>query len=78
MPYFHAMTLEELRVIARNAARQPIAIRLTDGRSLVVAHPEFLGLPHDGESFMYFPDSGGWQMLFLDQVVSVDSVNVAA
>jgi hypothetical protein len=67
------MTLEELRNLARRAATNPFTIRLTDGRGIRVSHPEFLGVPHDGQSFLYFPETGGWQFLFLNQVVSVDS-----
>ena len=68
------MTLDELRVLARQSTMQPISIRLTDGRAILVSHPEFVGLPHDGQSFMYFPETGGWQILFLNQIVSVDAV----
>jgi len=67
------MTLEELRVLARRASTNPFTIRLADGRGVLVSHPEFLGVPHDGQSFVYFPETGGWQFLFLNQIVSVDS-----
>lgn len=67
------MTLEELRALARRTTTQPMTIKLTDGRGIRVSHPEFLGIPHDGQSFLYFPETGGWQFVFLNQVVSVDS-----
>lgn len=67
------MTLEELRALARRSATAPFTIRLSDGRGICVSHPEFLGIPHDGQSFIYLPETGGWQFVFLDQVVSVDS-----
>jgi len=67
------MTLEELRDMARRSSSEPMSIRLTDGRAVRVSHPEFLGVPHDGQSFLYFPETGGWQWIFLNQVVSVDS-----
>jgi len=68
------MTLEELRALARRSAAAPMTIKLTDGRGIRVSHPEFLGIPQDGQSFLYFPETGGWQFVFLDQVVSADSV----
>ena len=67
------MTLDDLRALARRSSSEPITIRLTDGGGLRVSHPEFLGIPHDGKSFLYFPETGGWQFVFLDQIVSVDS-----
>jgi hypothetical protein len=68
------MTLEELRALARTSMTKPFVIRLTDGQAIRVSHPEFVGVPHDGQSFVYFPETGGWQFVFLNQVVSVDSV----
>ncbi|HBJ83813.1 MAG: hypothetical protein Q8M07_30660 [Prosthecobacter sp.] len=67
------MTLDELRALARRTSAAPMTIKLTDGRGLRVSHPEFLGIPQDGQSFVYFPETGGWQFVFLNQVVSVDS-----
>jgi hypothetical protein len=67
------MTLDELRALSRRSSMEPLIIRLTDGRGLRVSHPEFLGIPHDGASFVYFAETGGWEFVFLDQVVSVDS-----
>jgi hypothetical protein len=66
------ISLAELRTFARGASTSPFIIRLSDGRSIVVGHPEFIGVPQQGGSFVIFPQEGGVQLLALGQVVSVE------
>ena len=62
---FHT-NLEGLRALARCSAAQPFVIRLTDGRAIMISHPEFLGIPRDGQSFLIFPETGARQFVFLN------------
>ncbi len=72
------ISLSDLRTFARGAATNPFIIRLSDGRSILVAHPEFIGVPQQGGSFVVFPAEGGVQLLALGQVVSVEDAPVSS
>jgi hypothetical protein len=70
------ISLAELRAFARGAATTPFIIHMSDGRSIRVEHPEFIGVPHQGGSFVIFPLEGGVQLLALGQVVSVEDAPI--
>lgn len=65
------MTKQELQNFARNAQAKPFMIHLADGRSLPVAHPEFIAFPREADRFIYFPEEGGLEWVALDQIVSL-------
>jgi len=66
------MNIEDLKDRAQRAVQLPFVIRLTDGQVLPVKHPEFMGFPRDAGSFVYFPETGGIQIIALNQVVTLD------
>ena len=72
------ISLTELRSFARGAVSNPFLIHMSDGRSIRVAHPEFIGVPQQGGSFVIFPSEGGVQLLALGQVVSVEDAPISS
>lgn len=68
------MTIDEIKSFTRSAAARPFLIRLTDGRSLEVSHPEFIAFPREEGTFVFFPPEGGLILVSLPQVVSVDII----
>ena len=63
------MNVEEVKTFAQAARARPFIIRLSDGRSLDVGHPEFLAFPRKEGTFVYFPPEGGLMLAPLQQVV---------
>jgi len=66
------MNIEDIKERARHSAQTPFVIRLSDGQTLQVKHPEFMAFPRDGGSFVFLPPTGGVQIVSLNQVVTLD------
>ena len=64
--------IKDIKARARHSAQTPFGIRLSDGQTLRVEHPEFMAFPRDGGSFVFLPPSGGVQIVSLNQVVTVN------
>ena len=72
------MKIEEIKERAKRAAQTPFRIRMTDGQILDIKHPEFMGFPREQGVFVYFPETGGIQIVSSDEVVSLDLLPQAA
>ena len=66
------MNIDDIKERAKRAAQTPFLIRLSDGQTIRVEHPEFMAFPRDGGSFVFLPQTGGLQIISLNQVVSLD------
>lgn len=66
------ISIEDIKERVRRSNQLPFLIRLSDGQALRVEHPEFMAFSQDGRSFVYLPRTGGYQIVALDQVVTVD------
>jgi hypothetical protein len=52
---------------------RPFRIRLTDSRALQVNHSEYVSL-HPGEPILvYWSESGGFEIISLDQIVALEA-----
>lgn len=76
--HFPCMNIEDLKDRTKRAVQLPFLIRLSDGQVLAVKHPEFMAFPRDGGSFVFMPETGGIQIVSLNQVVTLDVVTQPA
>jgi hypothetical protein len=69
------MTIEHLRGLARKQPFETFTIRLSDGRSFEVTHPDFVSLPpaNISSTFMVWGKDGSFDILSLRQVTGVSS-----
>jgi hypothetical protein len=66
------MTTAEIRQLAEATPFVPIRLHLADGRKLDVPHPDFLYLFKTESNAILESERGGWQLVNLPIVVSVE------
>lgn len=66
------MSIDDIKDRAKRSAQTPFFIRLSDGQTLRMDQPEFMAFSRDGSSFVYLPQTGGYQIVALNQVVTLD------
>lgn len=57
------MNLEKLRDTLHQQPFRPFTIRMTDGRSFDVRHPDFVALSPAGRSAIVWKENGGYSLL---------------
>jgi hypothetical protein len=67
------MTVRQLRLLLKEQPFKPFTLRLTDGRSLEVSHPDFLLLPQGDRNttVVYARPDGLFDWVYLKQVISI-------
>lgn len=65
------MTIEQLRKMHRAQPFRPFEIHLTDGRSLLVLHPEFLAINPPGRTLAVAVEDGTIEIVDLLLVTSL-------
>ena len=66
------MTMESLNRAYRDTPFRPFVLRLADGRSVPVPHPEFLSFNPKGRTAVVMDERDGFSVIDLLLVVSLD------
>ena len=66
------MELEAIREAVHRQPFQPFALRLADGRQLLVPHPDFIAVPPVGRRVAVFDHAGALSILEPLLIVSID------
>lgn len=71
------MTMDELRNIQRASPFQPFRVRMADGRSFEIKHPEFMYVPpgRNARTFVLTSDEGLMEWFNILLVTSVEQMN---
>src|SRR5688572_14669722 len=68
----HAMTVEQLRTALHAQPFRPFALRMADGRSLTVAHPDFLSISPSGRTVIVYREDDSFSIVDLLLVNELD------
>ena len=63
--YNEDMTVEQFRATLRHQPFQPFTIRMADGRSFEVTHPDFVAQSHSGRIVIVFQPDDNYSALDL-------------
>ena len=66
------MTVEQFRTALRSAPFRPFAIRLADGGTVPVRHPEMVALHPTGRTTVVIQPSGMWHVVDLLLVTALE------
>ena len=65
------MKIDDIRRQFEERPFRPFTIRIADGRSVKVDHPEFMALSSEGETFVVHEPGGGWRIIDTDAVTEL-------
>ena len=65
------MSIDDIRTHFEARPFRPFTIRIADGRSVRVDHPEFMALSSEGETFVVHEAGGGWRIIDTDAVTEL-------
>jgi hypothetical protein len=66
------MTVEQLNIAHRSSPFRPFTIRIADGRSFVVRHPEYLSRSPSGRTIIVHHDDDSYSVLDLLLVTELE------
>ena len=66
------MTISEVRTLLKAQPFQPFALRLTDGRAVVVGHPEVIAVAPNGRSVVVYQSDGSFDIIDLRLVSALE------
>lgn len=69
------MQMKELQAVYRHQPFRPFVLHLADGRSVRVVHPEFIAVSPVGRSAVVYDKTGGFEMIDLLLVTSIEVRN---
>ena len=72
------MQVKELRSVYRAQPFKPFIVRLADGRSVRVRHPEFMALSPTGRSAVVYAKGGGFEIVDLPLIAGIEVPGVNA
>ena len=65
------MKIDDIRRQFEERPFRPFTIRIADGRSVKVDHPEFMALSSEGETIVVHEPGGGWRIIDTDAVTEL-------
>ncbi len=66
------MTVEQFRTAIRMAPFRPFSVRLADGGTVAVRHPEMVALHPTGRTTVVIQPNGGWHVIDLLLVTALE------
>ena len=66
------MTTEQLRAALRSQPFQPFTIRMADGRSFDVPHPDFVARSHSGRTIVLMQPDDSYSVLDLPLMTELE------